>query len=721
MALKDKYPNLPGILSEFKDGGLQLKADPNPPKTDSILILGTAIDGPINEPVAVDPETVELVFGPALTPNRQPNGSTLVRAFEEAYMAGCRDIRLMRITGSKASTIVKGEVFTKTFEKPFNQEMIAVVIGNKTDAAQGIFNKFDLNSVDIDASSVEVTIAGQPVSPTDFTVVNGTSGATPTFASVELADGVASAGRAVYITYRDASGTLHTENGHEFTDGTVEYWKTKAPMQDVTLADNPKAGTLHVYANGIEIDDSSFTVSGDVVSLDPAKLTMGDIIDATFLAVVTETNTPEMKIEAVYGGRVYNDTVVEVVDIEVGGSVVGKKVLIHKPESKKAQDAEKPLEFTSVDFANYDLMVSAINRHPKNNVVRAAVSEDYKYLQTSGLDSSKPEQFLIGGDDGVHVSTYDLFQALGGVKDASGNVIEPGAYQLLENYNTDFIVPAGVFVDDVLPGKYDNFGYQLALACAVISHRNDTVIGVIGTKSPDEAGLKAIRDHAEHLLSLNNNYFMRDRAGNVLRGADGKPIDLGRFINVIAGPDLLFSSPRLGNYSALSPAAYAGQLSEMEPQNAPTNKPIKYAAGMRFGFSNSQLDKLTASRFVTYKYKNNGAQVAVTDAMTAAQSTSDYRRLNTVRVVKSVVDAVRKVSDPFIGQPNEEAQRNALSSAIDKELTNLKEAGVLSDFDFNMVANPQDILLGQLKIELTLVPPQELRRITTVVSLKPSL
>lgn len=103
MANLEMYPNLPGMLVEFKDGGSALRFDTADADTDSILLLGTATDGPILEPIAVDSSTVELIFGSDMKSNGHSNGATLVHAFKQAYAAGCRDIRCMRITGSKAT------------------------------------------------------------------------------------------------------------------------------------------------------------------------------------------------------------------------------------------------------------------------------------------------------------------------------------------------------------------------------------------------------------------------------------------------------------------------------------------------------------------------------------------------------------------------------------------------------------------------------------------
>ena len=87
-------------------------------------------------------------------------------------------------------------------------------------------------------------------------------------------------------------------------------------------------------------------------------------------------------------------------------------------------------------------------------------------------------------------------------------------------------------------------------------------------------------------------------------------------------------------------------------------------------------------------------------------------------MVREVVDQIREVSEPFIGQPNTIEQRNALSSALSKRLSMLTTQGMLVSYEFQVIATQADQVLGQCRIELTLIPPQELRRITTVIGLR---
>lgn len=113
MAVTNLYSNLPGHLVEFKDGGLQLtSSSTDTSSTKSILILGTATDGPINEPVKIDATTVSQVFGKEVNADGYPNGATLTKYAKQAFKNGFDDVRCMRVTGSQAYTTLYGEETT---------------------------------------------------------------------------------------------------------------------------------------------------------------------------------------------------------------------------------------------------------------------------------------------------------------------------------------------------------------------------------------------------------------------------------------------------------------------------------------------------------------------------------------------------------------------------------------------------------------------------------
>lgn len=115
----EQYENLPGFKVNYQDGNLTIGASSVGSNTKSLLIIGTAIDGIIGEPISVNalggPTEAEKVFGKSterlefmqdgkkVTVNR-PHQGTLIRAMWEAYYLGCEDIRLLRVKGRKAKS-----------------------------------------------------------------------------------------------------------------------------------------------------------------------------------------------------------------------------------------------------------------------------------------------------------------------------------------------------------------------------------------------------------------------------------------------------------------------------------------------------------------------------------------------------------------------------------------------------------------------------------------
>ncbi|CDQ41814.1 hypothetical protein [Virgibacillus salexigens] len=144
----DKYENLPGVKVEYENGNLYSGQQNINASTKSLLILGTAIDGPVGEPVSVQaiggPKAAERLFGGMqkkeeietgdLNPNtgekitktvKVPHQGNLIRSMYEALAAGNEDVRLMRISGSRAKT----ELSVQDIERALEQ-VLGVSAGN---------------------------------------------------------------------------------------------------------------------------------------------------------------------------------------------------------------------------------------------------------------------------------------------------------------------------------------------------------------------------------------------------------------------------------------------------------------------------------------------------------------------------------------------------------------------------------------------------------------
>jgi len=705
----DQFPYLPGHLVEFLDGGLKIKSDPTPPTTESILILGTAMDGPVNTPVSVDPSSAELIFGKSAATNGRSNGSTLMLAFEEAWAAGNRDVRLMRISGTKAT----GQIVATnqaTNAETVGEEILGPSAGNE----ETVFTLADQAVV---AESVSVFADGVELSEDDF--VHTTEENLDEI--ITLAADVTNALAQITIQYQHVSGG---DTYDAIATGTVDiddvFTAFVAAGTDQVFTLDHEPDTIVVTADGVIIPASKYVLDDAELTIDAGAASMGAILVASYVYIDGEESTPAVLLESVFAGSIYTGTILRVENVLSSlDAVIGKKLFITKPLGKKASMSEKPMEFSSLDYITLADLVEAINADLRNNVVRATVANQYQEVLAATLSVSA-NITLTGGTDETKMNKAVIFEKLSGIRDEDGFITTQGAYQLLENYTVDYIVPYGVFHDDALAGG-KSFSYELALACAVISHRNHVTHGVIATTSPSLPTLIEVDSHVEALLEVPVSFYMKDKDGVVITDNEGVKIDLGKFVSVLAAPDVRLTNTRVGSYAANSPAIYAAMVAGLPVKSSPLNKEVPGILGLRFAYGNSHLNKLTAASYVTYELKNNGTKVVVTDAPTGAAAGSDYKQITAFRAVKVAADQVRLACDPFRGESNDVANRNAMSSSIEKALAAMKSAGAIQGFEFRLISSLADQILGNAKIELTIVPPLVLRKITTVVSLAPTL
>ena len=767
--LGNMYPNLPGMLVEIKDGGSALRFNETESTTDSLILLGTAVDGPVMEPVATDIDSVELIFGSDVKANGAPNGATLVHAFKQAQAAGCQDIRVMRISGEQAVaeigaddvqinnnkridetlTIVQGNeetvleltgkninaasvrVFAKGVELTsgfsYSSTVNTVTIAKNTcDAGSSLLVKYE-NTVETEAtpqvltvsSANKIVLAKIPVAST--VVIKDNEGKiieepNYTVAGDEITfSATAEPGDVVTVEYKYNQVTQATENGagnKAFIAETAE--------QIISIKEIPMTGSLVLYVDDARVlDSAAFTVDTEAKTLKVKKelFKMGQMLTASYYVNMVETVERKITLKSIFAGDIYNTGLVEVNNITDSlGNVIGKTVKITKPESKRST-GEQPQVYSSYDYPTFGDLVDAINEN--NSVYQAETDTPNEELAELKLSSS----YFAGGDNGINLTKDQLFEALSGKRDTNGYIEKQGAYQLLENYLVDWVVPCGVYADDELADRHNDFAYELALFCAILSYKNKSTYGVIPMKPLKNTSLASVQAHAKYLAGFHNQYFMRGSDNSILRDSNGEVIDLGKFISVVAGPTPMINHSvnalREGNPAVL----YAAFNTTLQPQSAPTNKKLLGVNKIKYSFSNAQLNDIVANRIVTFgtKYSRTGASLEgayVIDGPTSARVGSEYARLTTLKVLRVVSDNIREVADPYIGEANTIEQRNALSAAISKRLDLLAEKGVILDYSFNLVATQIDQVLGQAKLELGIVAPQELRKITTVMGLK---
>lgn len=790
MGVTNLYPNLPGHLVEFKDGGLQLTTNPETASGKSLLILGTAFDGPVNEPVQIDATTVSQLFGPEVDKNGYPNGATLTKYAKQAFKNGFTDVRCMRVTGSQAYVEISKAV-SETSEILNASPVTGTIQGNAAATMQ-------VSKTPIIGDSLVITTgpngSGTTVVAGSYTEDDGTfeiaagviSKNSPIYASyqykdisedaieeiVEISDIAAlesvtlfdpTAKEGIYVNefdndkfpltkgfvatledgtelvngtdYTIEDGVLTWIPGNAIADGAVITYKfhkytvtegsdtlaLEDADQVITLPKDPVAGSIVLTVGGAAVEADKYSVSGKEITLTAGNFTINDAFSIAYKYEEKTVISEGVIVRSIYGGSAYKDAKIAITEITNDKGEVGRKFTFTKPDSKKYSNADVPFYFTSFDCPTIGVLKQSLANYALNNVFEIICEDE----DTSTADFPVFSGTLAeGGDDGVVVTNNQMFEALSGKRDENGYLVEQGAYQILENYNVDYIYPAGVYADSkqtVNPNS--SFHYELALLCAVLTYRTKMTHGFIDVKPNSNTTLVGIQKHVDNLLKYNNIHYMKDAEGNDIVDTNGDKMDLGWYTSVVVGPEPVIISDTLGTYYGSPAIAYAALNGSIKPQAAPTNKALPGVKGMKYKLSNKQMNDLVGNRMVVFKLKNEGIATAsstpyVVDGCTAGAPGSDYARLATVKVVTDVVDQIREVADPFLGEPNTVEQRNALSALISKRLSYLMEQGEILHYEFEISATIQQVVLGECSIALTLVAPQELRKITTVVALR---
>ena len=821
MAITNLYPNLPGHLVEFKDGGLTLTSNNDVTGGKSLLILGTAFDGPVNEPVQIDSTTVSQLFGSDVDANGYPNGATLTKYAKQAFKNGFKDVRCMRVTGSQASAKIEKTSVTNTIEELKDETF--VIKGNAkqikrlsqpiyVDGTMAVYDTVGLqmqtglawkaNMYVADVTINEgVTAAGSSIKVEyDYKDISLKNNAQPGIAvtttvdfdtTMQLWNPSAGVDEELYETARlstgaffnddgaggvkpeystgvlaiqtegititvDGSGTPLQKNVHyEIVNGVLSfkdagdgvlsstdtvtineyYVYTKKHTTETinltdtnqveTLVETPIAGSINVISvtNGNQVvDPSAYVIAGNTVEFVAGNYDNNETITVSYKYGVTETLTESITVRSIYGGSVYKTATVAITEeIDTATGEVGRRFTFTKPESKKYSNADLPFYFTSFGCPTVGALKQALANYALNNVFEIVTDDDNMATNDFPLVTVT---LLDGGDDGVVVTNNQLFEALSGKRDTMGYLIEQGAYQILENYSVDYIYPAGVYADSKQTvNKHSDFHHELALVCAVLTYRTKMTHGFIDVKPNSNTTLVGIQKYVDNLLAYNNTHYMKDADGNEIADTTGTKMDIGWYTSLVVGPEPVMVSDTLGTYYGSPALAYAALCASIKPESAPTNKALPGVKGMKYKFSNKQMNDLIGNRMVVFKLKSEGTGTAtsvpyVVDGCTSGAEGSDYARIATVKVVTDVVDQIREVSEPFIGEPNTIEQRNALSALISKRLSYLMEQGEITSYEFEINATIQQVVLGECSISLTLSVPQELRKITTVVALR---
>lgn len=305
--------------------------------------------------------------------------------------------------------------------------------------------------------------------------------------------------------------------------------------------------------------------------------------------------------------------------------------------------------------------------------------------------------------------------------------------------NTEYATPSALLVNEW--HAYHTYPHQVGMFSTDVYKTNNynSVYLAWLSGASDQNGNTLDNINATSATSVNTTYFASWQATNSAGAAavDSRnvKVDAGAFINVFSAPLkslgtqvvnralALGASPASTSKNTDGAASYAGMITSLAPQSSTTNKALGGVVQLK-SLSASQANDMTGMRHVTMYTRTKGLTVAsgVTGAYNVSRYIrSDYNRLTTVRIVHAVVDLIRAVADKYIGEPNNAPRMNALDAEIDQVLLSQKGTGALNSYQFAISSTPDQRVLGELDINLTLVPAFEITRINLVVSLSKEL
>jgi hypothetical protein len=691
----DKYEDLPGIVSEIQDGGLQVFDVNNAP---TCLVLGTSAQGVSDVPVAVvRSQEFENRFG---------KEGTLMSGVYETLSGGAGNVYGMRIGARSAilfgvgtddmvsnptsiETLIKdrdaGDVYSLRYVTPASRGPNEVVGHLKVKNAVGQV-VYDSNPGGQLIDTGEVLVSGDYVAGVDIGLSN------------DPLD---------YVVFSEIS---RDRVAQEDIFAAV----VTAPAT-FSLSQTPNAGTLVVSLDGDEVAEADYTVVGQ---------------DLTF-NVTTDADNKEVTASFEYDAE---------------GS-------LNLREGSDGTDLSKMELYEALEEA-----------------YRRLETEEYKFVIPRGISIDAANiadgaTVVLSSDERVEVgSRYPVADANG---DALGRLFVEeydGEFFYFWDINNDGaanvwpkigLASATTKIDGSALGSDDfnevNFAYQLANFCFVSSSNEYNVLGAIGSNMPKSfapkdiskwVGKDAVYDVDGDIvqdgsgllgnkimvgkLSNRPGLFATDAGqyqgsggslgGGVEKDRGGKPIDIGKYLSVYVAPQTFFNSTdETGfGYNANGAAYYLGYVSTLVVQSAPTNK-IAEGATSPIKLSKAKLNSLAKYGFVALKHKNRVLRFS--DAPTAARKESDFVRLTTVRVVQEIIDDVRRIAAPYIGESNTKVARQSLETNLKKLLGTKQELNVIQGGTAIVTASVKQRIEGDMTVELVIIPPYEVRKITVVTSL----
>lgn len=264
----------------------------------------------------------------------------------------------------------------------------------------------------------------------------------------------------------------------------------------------------------------------------------------------------------------------------------------------------------------------------------------------------------------------------------------------------------------------DNFARQLAQHCTYTELKTARTHGIIGCARLMDTSVSSISKKVAQVLAFNFDMYAKKNNGRNMLDNKNMPYNIGRNVSITLFQHA--TSIDNGAYTFLSngAAAYGGMVSALDLAQSTTAQTIDITPG--YELSHSQLMALTNKGIVTVRNSYTKGYI-VTDGTTMADAADGLKRLSSTRIVGAVEASIRSAAEPFIGKPNNTANRNSLETAIDSNLKQLKDNGLLRSYEFALVDDATALQYTYITINYTIVPVNEIREVRNYITVKNSM
>lgn len=357
------------------------------------------------------------------------------------------------------------------------------------------------------------------------------------------------------------------------------------------------------------------------------------------------------------------------------------------------------------------------------------VTNEGDIVAAFGVDSHCHRAFVelvAGGAERIHIvplpSDTTWNNATGSVTSTSfGGSVFDAAFAAAESALPDIIVPwgrgaspyewgatpsspdFGFFADNTSTAA-SSWVYKVASAVKSINENSHPCFAVMGVKP--YTGTNNVMTPAQVATHLGLSNLPN-------RNSDETLGQLGRHVMVVATeikPSVPSHSESWGWSNGA--CATAAAMSRMASYISTINKTVYSVSALRYNATKTVLTALSDKGVNSITLNFNKAPI-FSDGVTFANSSSDYVRLTTVRIVNEATLLVRQACMKFIGQPSTIQIRNSMDTAIGSALSGMIKLGAILDSDFNIkyIANESKAL-----VDLVLTPAFELRNIEVQIA-----